>query len=234
MILPLLFAALSSTAQAGANPMEVGLRGRYMTMPASILNPWLFPDAGEPGSDRPKTAAWAAGAEFTLANPATQWTFYLERIQFLMGDGFWDDVEDPADHLDGYWIEPTGAFGMIALGANAGKEVRITNEDKKVWLGFVVNGGLGLGITTGNLVHWRAGDSLISDPVADATCLPDSPAYDRHDDCGDDGNLNLPPVLPLLDLNLGLKLNFAEHGYVRLEGSFHDMFAFGGAAGGRF
>lgn len=230
-MLPLLTAlALSPAAEAAENPMQAGLRGRYMTLPGGFLDPYLFNDTG----DRPDVRAWAGGAEFTLANPSTQWTFYVERVTFLIDDGYWDDVEEPADHYDGQWIAPSNAFGLIAVGANAGKDIPMTDDTKDVWLDFSVSGGLGVGAVTGKLTRWRAGDNYTSDPVTDVTCLPDSMATDRKDSCGDDGEVSLPPVVPLVDLNLGFQVHFTENVYLRLEGGLHDMLFAGGALGGRW
>lgn len=223
--------ALSPAAEAADYPMQAGLRARYMTIPDGFVDPYIY---DEPGAERPEIRAWAAGLEYTLANPTTQWIFYAERIVFLVDDGYWDDVEEPPDHIDGQWIAPSDAFGLVAVGANAGKDVPLTDDTKDVWVDFHVSGGLGLGVPTGELTRWRAGDNYTDDPVLDAECRPDDMATVRKDECGNDGTVNLPPVVPLVDLNLGFQFHFTENVYLRLEGGLHDMLYGGGALGGRF
>ncbi len=231
-LLPLISAlSVSPVANAADVPMQVGARGRYMSIPGSFLNPYLFDRDVAP---RPKIRAYAAGLEYTLANPTTQWTFYAERISFMVDEGYWDDVEEPADHIDGEWIVPSQGFGLVAVGANAGKDIPITDTEKDVWVDFHVSGGLGLGIVTGDLTRWRAGDNYTEDPVIDVECLPDDPAYVRKDSCANDGTVKAPPVVPLLDLNLGFQFHFTENVYLRIEGGLHDMVYGGGALGGRF
>lgn len=231
-LLPLLATlAMSPTAEAGQYPMQAGLRARTMSIPGAFLDPYLFNESNAP---RPTVRALAWGGEFTLANPATQWIFYVERIQLQVEEGYWDDVEEPADHFDGQWIDPSDGFGLVALGANAGKDIPITDDTKDVWLDFHISGGLGLGIPTGELVRWRAGVNYTSDPVTDETCLPDEMASVRKDTCGNDGTVNLPPVVPLLDFNLGFQTHFGENVYLRLEGGLHSMIYGGAALGGRF
>ena len=225
--------ALSLTAHAQEKgPMEVGVRGRWLTLPDSFLNAWVYPESA--GFQRPHIGGWAAGAEYNLHTPGARWTFYGELYRFTMQAGYWDDVEDDDLHDDGNWLDPDTALGMVAIGANVGQEIPITSDESNVWLGFDISGGLGIGLRTGNITKWYGGSNLIEDPVVDETCLPDSSAYDRKDSCDPDGFIKVPPVLPLLDFNLGLKIHMGEHAWLRLEGGLHDLFYAGGAAGGRF
>ena len=224
---------LSTMTAAQATPMEAGLRGRYLTLPDAWMNPWLVEESPS-GFARPQVNAWITGAEFTLNNPDARWTFYLERTGLRIDEGYWDDVDEPADPNDGHWVKPEGLLGLVTLGANVGQQWAITDKEKDVWLGFVLNGGLGAGILTGKLTRWTAGANLSSDPVLDEDCLPNSTADLRYTECGDDGEEPIPPVLPLIDLNLGFNLNITEHAYFRIEGGLH-TFVYGGiAAGGRF
>ena len=247
MLLPLLAALLVahaddvSTTTTPANtttPIDVGLRFKSMSLPLGLLSAWVFDEADHP---LPAIGATSFGAEFTIEQPTTHWTFYLERFNFHIADGYWDDVEAPPDHTDGDWLEPSSGFGLVAFGANTGQEWALTKKTKEVWLGIGVDGGLGLGIKTGHITQWYSGSDLISDPVADSTCGADEVAYDRatataeHDQpCGDDGEVKLIPVLPLLDFNLSLSVHIADHAYVRLEGGLHDMPYYGGAIGAHF
>jgi hypothetical protein len=229
----LLFAT-GPVAQAATNPMQAGARGRILRLPGSFLDPWLFDESSPPEAARPDIKAWAAGAEFTTEGPATQWTFYVERVGSQVEAGFWDDYESPADHNDGEWLAPSDGFGLITVGGNAGKEIAMTEESADVVLSFHVSGGLGIGFVTGQIDRWYAGNNLVSDIPIDTNCLPDSPSYERQASCSDDGKVRITPVVPMVDHNLGFDLTVREHAYLRLEGGLHSMLYGGIAAGGRW
>lgn len=240
---PLLFALVcpSSAQEAapkGRVPMEVGLRYRGMKVPEGILDIWAYDenDPQEPApAERPQARAMAFGLEYSLRMPDSIWTFYVERVVSRTGAGYWDDVDDEGaiDHLDGQWIVPSDDFGAVAFGADTARAFAVTNRDKPVWLGIDVGGGLGLAVVTGELTRWVVGYNLATVDVLDPTCLPDAPAYERVGSCGDDGTVRIPSVVPMVDINVGAKLNF-PYGYVRLEGGLHDMLYWGVAGGGRF
>jgi hypothetical protein len=62
-----------------------------------------------------------------------------------------------------------------------------------------------------------------------------APAYERYEaGCGNDGAKSIPEVLPLVDLNLGIRFHLADSANLRIEGGFHDMFFLGMAAGVEF
>ncbi len=236
LIALLSLSALAQEAPEGRVPMELGLRFRGLGVPDGIIDTWAYSedDPDEPApSPRPEVRGTAFGLEYSLVEPNTLWTFYLERVKARVEDGYWDDVDDGSDvdHDDGYWISPSDDFGMWALGVNTGRDFPLSSNQKPVWLGLHLSGGLGVGLVTGELTQWVAFDSA-DVTVADPTCGVDEPAYNRTD-CADDGTVRVPKVLPLIDGNLGLKLSF-PYGYVRLEGGLHDMLYWGVSGGGHF
>lgn len=233
-LLPLAFA--QENTDKGRVPMEVGLRVRGLSVPDSIVDSWAYSedDADPAPLPRPKVRGMAFGLEYALVQPQTTWIFYLERFSNRTEAGYWDDVDDgEIDHDDGRWIDPSDNFGLIDLGVNTGRDFPVTNHDKPVWLAVSLSGGLGVGFLTGELAEWLPGQNLTDDTVLEPDCLPDSVAYDRYGACGDDGSVRIPKVLPLIDGNLGLKLNF-PYGYLRLEGGLHDAAYWGVAGGGHF
>jgi hypothetical protein len=226
--------AVPAAAPSARSPMQAGIRVRKMLLPARWLDNWLV-DASPSGHVRPDIKAWSWGAEYLVQTPGARWTFYVERLKFNVGEGYWDDIDDPPDPFDGHFIVPDDHFGMMAVGANVGQEWGLTDQSKDVSLSFALGGGLGLGVRTGKLEYWGAGANQNADPVVDEDCLPDSASYDRFDaGCESDGYEPVPPVLPLIDFNLGFSVHFGQYVYTRLEGGFHDLPYGGVALGGRF
>ena len=94
-------------------------------------------------------------------------------------------------------------------------------------LSFMFGAGIGVAIKTGNLTEWEPGepDGTANADNADQACGPDSPAYERALElgCANDGPVRIPPVLPILDVNLGVRFNINDHAGIRLEGGVHDL-----------
>lgn len=241
MSLPLLALAFSAglaadDAPAGRPPMEVGLRYRSLSVPDGVVDAWAYDndDADPAPVDRPKVRARAIGLEYSLVQPAGTWTFYVEQIKNLTAPGYWDDVDDgEIDHDDGQWIDGSD-LAIYGLGASTAKEIPISSNKNPAYVSFTAGGGLGIGLVTGSLQRWYPSQSITDETVID-NCVDDQDgvaAYDRTG-CESDGEVRIPTVVPLVDINLGLKLNF-PYGYLRLEGGVHDMLYWGAALGGHF
>lgn len=210
---------------------ELSARARYMGVPAGVMDGW-FHSAKDPewpvvGSDRPKIQGAAYGAEFVFSRDNSMGLFYVEFAQSFMKEGYWDDREDgTASFIDGSWLRPTPLFGAVIVGMNGAYDaelVRLTQTDGKFGLAFEVGGGLGLATLIGHLEEWK------QDPSTG------EPAYQLVANGMPSTIKNLrSPVWPTLDVNLGFKLNFADHAILRLEAGIHDAFYVGGALGGRF
>lgn len=212
--------------------MELGFRGRYLFLPDSVMDIWYF-NRDDPGAnpyDRPKIRAYGAGIELALKPKPTNWIFYAEYMGNNVRDGYWDDVESPADHDDGDWIV-FDRFSMFALGANYGHEVDVSSADKPVWISMVFGGGLGFGLVNGGLTQWHNGSN--SENTA-PDCLPESAAYERKDVCPNDGEKRVPPVVPVVDITYSLRLNLGDRASVRFDAGLHNLIYLGGAFGGVF
>lgn len=210
-------------------PMEINLRSRWLTLPSSILDIWYF-NENDPGANplaRPRTQGFAVGVEYVLKPQPTNWIFYMEYAGSLMPEGYWDDIEEPAQHDDGDYIRPDG-FGLMVAGANYAHEIQATP-----WMSFLVGGGLGLAVVTGELTQWNGGDGGGGDNT-ESDCLSSSPAYERVDVCADDGPKRIPGVLPMVDISAGIRFNLGDSANIRLEGGIHDLVYTGAAFGVMF
>jgi hypothetical protein len=224
-----------ATAAPGPTPktrkflMEVNFRGRYMFVPNSILDIWYERhEGGEDGApERPNVRAYTLGLEFVVKDKQANGIFYLEYISSVMKEGYWDDRDNPPIFTDGSYVVPE-QLGLVAFGANYAYDLKATN-----WLSFLFGAGIGLGIKTGQLVEWEPGEpeNLSNADNTDADCGRTSPAYDRRNDCGDDGAVRVPPVVPIVDVNIGVRFNISDRANIRIEGGLHDLPYLGGAAG---
>ena len=208
--------------------MEVNLRGRFLTVPNSIMDTWYFDSDSEGANpfDRPKLRMYTFGVEYVLKPRPMNWVFYYEYIGNGIKEGYWDDVEQPADHDDGDWLKPSN-FGLHVVGFNYAHEIPIGDDTKNVWVSMLFGAGLGLGIVSGDLTTWHpGGNSSITN-----NCLRDAPAFERKDTCEPDGKVNFPGVLPILDLTMSTRVNFAERANARLDLGIHNTFYVGTAVG---
>ncbi|NOY28015.1 MAG: hypothetical protein GXP62_19285 [Oligoflexia bacterium] len=211
--------------------MQINARVRYLSVPDSVISPWFF-NSNDPGAnpyDRPKVRALAIGGEYVFDLEPGNYVIYAEYIKSTMGEGYWDDVEEPANHDDGDWVRPDG-LGGVTFGATYLHEVDaipIGPGRGSVGLSFLFGAGLGVVVVTGGLEQWLPGSSqsVLSD------CKPSSPAYDRVDVCASDGYKRIPKVLPMVDLSAGVRVNFANHFHIRIEGGLHDVLSLGTSMG---
>jgi hypothetical protein len=210
--------------------MESNMRFRQLWVPDKFIDVWFY-DSDDPGANpfkRPSIQAYVVGFEFNMKTRPKNWIIYAEYMGSLVGDGYWDDVEQgtSAEHEDGDWVRPDN-FGGWFFGSNYAHEFNLTPATKDVWLSLLVGGGLGVGVIQGDLAYWRPGSNAISDQ----NCYPDAPAYVRKNDCQPDGVKSFPRVLPMVDVTLSARINFADRGSIRLDGGIHDLLYAGGAVG---
>lgn len=210
--------------------LQVNARGRYLWVPKSALdvatNRHDEPDDLIP--DRPHVAAYAMGVELVVDDQNDNGIFYVEYISSLIEEGYWDDVDNPQDTLDGSWVRPEN-FGFVVAGANYAREVPAAP-----WLSFLFGGGLGVAVTTGQLTEWEPGEDPnngASDNTDPACGVAPTPAYERHEFCPDDGPVRVPPVLPMVDVTVAARFNFSDRASLRIEGGLHDALYTGAALG---
>lgn len=227
----------ASAAPADDGPrMGANVRYRYLTLPKAFLNGAYLDTKDWTGAyanlERPGIGAHVFGIEYAIEPRPAGFLIYAEYWKVGMDAGYWDDRDDGAQDMnDGDWMAPTN-LGVVALGFNAGHEVEVSDASKDVWVGFRLGMGLGLGILTGRIDQWHPGATFSTEPTNN--CQPDLFAVDRAEVCPADEEFNLPPVGPILDLDLAWRFHFAQTGILRLDAGIHDMLFFGVGAGAVF
>lgn len=208
--------------------MEFNFRSRMVSIPKTLLDIWYF-DIEDPNwayiERRPRIVGYALGVEWVLKNKNTNGIFYAEFMDSEMDTGYWDDVEEPPDHLDGDFLDPSPGFGLVTWGANYAYEahmVRTRDTQGRFGLSFLVGGGLGMAIMTGRLDRWGPDDD-------------GNPSYKRYlDGLPPDEDKRLPRVYPMVDVNAGLRFNFGDRVVFRAEGGLHSVVYYGATAGVMF
>lgn len=211
--------------------MEINFRGRYLTLPDGILDIWYY-DEGDEGvtMDRPKVRAWGVGLEWWARwETGACFTVFFDYLGHMIDEGYWDDVEEPANHGDGEYLVPS-RLGIIDFGFGPGYEAKITP-----WMGFMFWGGIGPLFMTGEFDHWVHGSNATNDPMCEQGELNDpqnKSAYERYTaGCGSDGAKRIPSVLGVVDIVMALRFDFNQRANLRIEGGIHDLPFVGMATG---
>ena len=192
--------------------IETGFRYRSIMLPDSLLDSafYDFDDEGAYPQKRPVVGGQLMGFELSIKREYSSWQFYAEYVFSTMGAGYWDDNLDAIpDHEDGHWLRPDNLSAWFG-GVNFNYEFPITPQARSLWLSIVTGGGLGAGMAQGDITYWVPG----SVAETDTECYPNAPAYIRKDSCAPDGSkvgeYSLWPFVPMVDLTLSLKVNFAK------------------------
>lgn len=243
-------ASTTATARSSEKKVqfEVSFRARSMSLPGGILDGFFGNDSAaypqwalnsgsaycsDPsnadsvtcGTSRPAVGGMAYGTELLIKANRSAGIIWFDYADANMSAGYWDDLDDPPEPLDGDWLEPATNFGIVMFGADYQFEfpaVRLDMTKNIFGLDIVVGTGLGLGITTGTVARWKPGEN-------------DEPGFELRDDgVAPNGEKNVPDFWPILDINLGLRLNFADRVSIRLEGGLHTLLYYGATVGFRF
>lgn len=201
--------------------LTFGLRLRAVSVPKGLLDVWFFDDDDQDWAyiePRPRVRGTAFGLELGLRRPNSQGIFYAEFVDAGLADGYWDDVENPAEHLDGEYLAPSAGLGLVAFGLNYAAEIHaLRTEDTGGRFGasFLVGGGLGLGVLVGELDRWGPDNQ-------------GNPGYKRYlDGLPPDDDKNLPRVFPMVDINVAVRADFGSRVLWQLEGGLHTMLYYG-------
>lgn len=219
--------------------LELGFRVRSLSVPSGMLDIW-YSDSDIPGwplqgEGRPKVQGVSYGLQWTFNMDNDQGIVYVDWVDANMAAGYWDDIEEPPNLQDGDYVVPTRNFGMLVIGGNYGRAypmVKMSRTRGIFGMDFEVGGGLGVGVIVGQMNKWKEGEN-------------DTPAYVRFQagedptaavfpDSGLGNDVRRSRVYPMVDFNLGLKLNFGNRVVLRLEGGLHTMLFYGASLGFRF
>jgi hypothetical protein len=203
---------------------EVNIRGGWATVPSSVLDIWYFDgdDNGGTHEDRPRVHAYAIGIEYVIRNDEANGIFYFEYMPSLLGDGYWDDREDPPDYDDGDYVT-ADHLALFNIGANYGFEVKI-----QPWFSLLFGGGLGLGIRTGEINKWDS--KIVKNENGGETRLRSWENHEQNPD-NPDGTYDIPRVLPIIDIQAGVRFTISEQANIRIYGGLHDLIFIGVSTG---
>lgn len=206
--------------------MEVNVRVRSVSVPRSFLDTW-YRDEDDPQwayvEGRPKVGGTAAGLEYVVKANNQNGIFYSEYIDSAMPDGYWDDPDD--SYIDGDYLRPSKGLGMVTAGANyayGAPLVKSADTAGRFGLDVMMGGGVGVGVLVGQLDKWSYDDL-------------GNPSYKQYLD-GDEptGTTGIPRVVPMVDVNAGLRFTFGERAVFRVEGGLHTLLYWGVAGGVTF
>jgi hypothetical protein len=199
LLQPALAQQYAPKAGGSGDPLrhEIGVRYRFLNAPENIASWWLHGPEDNPDlPERPHIAATGVGLDYHIQKGVNGGVFYVEWLKVLVTEGYFDDREEPPDYYDGDYLVPE-RFGGFNIGANYMAHFRVV-ETEGFALEPVFGIGLGVAILTGEVPKWEG-----------------------HTDA--DGYLEIPPVLPLIDVVFGLRFLIQDHYAIRLEGGIHTL-----------
>lgn len=233
-------------SQKRTHLIQTNMRMRQLGVPDNFVDRFFF-DSDDEGANpfkRPQIKANVIGFELALQHHPNVWTFYVEYLQSNVQPGYWDIIGEPEfdnlagfgeylsdkekttddDHESGPWVRINNLGGWF-FGTTYKYTIPLTPMHRDTWLGLMIGGGLGMGVVQGSVSYW------VSPGLTDSSCLSEAPSYIRKDYCLPETFDGIPRIIPTLDLDLGLQLNFASRGHLRIEGGFHNMLYFGMVSG---
>ncbi|MCB9664174.1 MAG: hypothetical protein H6732_08670 [Alphaproteobacteria bacterium] len=249
-------ASTTSASQESRLRYEVSFRFRRMQIPQEIMDAFFTrdlpsndgwplrdtgayctdnPGRGTCGSDRPSLEGFAYGLELLIKARRGGAVIWFDYADANMVGGYWDDGDQEGpnntnDPFDGDYIRPGRDLGLVMFGVDYQFELPAVKLEKTkgiFGLDFIVGTGIGLGIMVGELDQWAAVDGA---PFGYADSAFD--LFDRG--VPPDADKQVNRFWPVVDLNLGFKLNFADRVSLRLEGGLHTMLYYGATLGFRF
>ena len=203
---------------------EVNIRGGWATVPASVLDIWYFDgeDNGGTHQERPRAHAYGIGLEYVIRTDEANGIFYLGYMPSLMKGGYWDDREDPPDYQDGDYVNPDH-LSLFNIGANYAFEVKI-----QPWVSLLFGGGLGIGIRGGSIDKWDS--KIVTDSNGDQYKLLPWENFEQNPDTPDD-SYDIPKVLPVIDIQAGVRFTISEQANIRIYGGLHNLIFVGSSVG---
>ena len=220
---------------------EISFRGRMLTVPDGLLDIWYYNEKEEgwaiPGKSRPDPRGYMLGLEYVYkSKKGANGIFYFDYGASTMAEGYWDDREGSTspDHSDGSYVVPSPGFSVFMAGADFGYEAHIVRTEKTngaFGLSLMPGGGLGVLFVSGNLEEWTPCPTNGYVTPGDCGNVGD-PAYVVHaNGRPSSSTVQIPKVLPVVDINLALRFNFGNRVVLRVEGGLHNLLYYGATLG---
>ena len=150
--------------------------------------------------------------------------FYFDYIDSNMEPGYWDDQDDPPDHLDGDFLKPENNFGFAALGADYYQDIPILKSDK-------TNGAFALHF------WWEAASDSACGQATSNTGRQQTPVTRATSSISTESPRlaqRTSPIHPPPRRKRGAAFAFGDRASIRLEGGLHSMIYWGASAGVMF
>ena len=218
ILLPRVSHAIEKPAPEPKGTHELGLRYRVLNFPDSIVDLWLYSGGETDGlPDRPHITGHGIGLDYGFHRKHFGLVAYVGWTGSLIQEGYYDDREsDVPDYTDGDWLRAEG-FGMLDLGVDFLHHVTLAEPSDALRMELILGGGLGAAFFTGTLHRW--GNTTLSD----GTIVASWERLEADPDLAPEGELDLPAVVPMLDLVLGSRFVINKKLSLRIEGGLHDM-----------
>jgi hypothetical protein len=238
--MPIATAVVQPSTRAPNVSYGVAARLRWVSVPAWLLN--VFTKKNVPLS------SYSAGAEFFRRKGEFEFVVSLAYTSLSPPDGNWLGRGHDAT-VDTDYVQFKG-LGLI--GADATFVWHTFFND---WIGMHYGAGIGLGLVTGQMLRTSNGTAGCTEATAgnvdachpigaicangvcsDASLAALQPGTDRPDDPHRFVDNNVPPVLPIVNVVVGVdfRLPHVRGWEAKIEGGFYDAFFLGGAAGYTF
>ena len=202
-------AQLEEKPDEGAAKLGIGARIRYVSMPSAILN--LFVEFSEPMS------SVGFALEVVRRKRDFDIVFGLEYEKTSPDDGWWGEKGEtpgqPGEDPDFVEFED---FALVSLDASF-----VWHKNFNEYVALRYGAGIGAGLVLGEIFQT---DGMCTSPSLDSCVVPPGNPREKSED--------VPPVVPIVNVLLGVRIKANENLSFNIEGGFRDMFYFG--AGGNY
>jgi hypothetical protein len=203
-------ASLEEKPDEGAAKLGVGVRVRYVSMPSAILD--LFVEFSQPMS------SVGFALEVVRRKRDFDIVFGLESEKTSPDDGFWGEKgETPGQPGENPDFVQFDNFGLVSLDASF-----VWHKNFNEYVALRYGAGIGAGLVLGTIYQTDTECTRVGD-VSSCSTPVGAPREESED---------VPPVVPIVNLLLGVRIKANDNLSFNIEGGFRDMFYFG--AGGNY
>jgi hypothetical protein len=202
-------AAPEPTATVG-----IGVRMRYIFLPQSVLELFL--------GHATSLSSYAFGGEVIRRKGNLDIAFGVEYANLSPSDGLYlEKNRNPANSSDYPDFVHFDGFGMISVDGTF-----IWHTDLTPWMSFRYGAGVGIGFLVGDIDKQKAtcGSTTTTGQLDDPSVCPVTPGTVVR-------KADYPPVVPIVNLLLGLRIKLHDEVSLNVEAGFRDVFFVGGGIG---